>query len=310
MKKGIFIYIVFLVTVCISFISYKSWQNENINKTFYAVDTVYLREEPTVYSKIIGVLSYGDKLKLETYTDEWSNVKYNDKIGYVPSDFISNRKLPDKMEVPVVSTRKLDSSKPMVALTFDDGPKPESTPRILETLEKYNCVATFFDVGSRMSQYPEITQREEAIGCEVGSHTYSHSQLSITGKNYILKEIQLSEDIYRKTLGHNFTLVRTPYGEKNNTIILNINYPMIYWDIDTRDWENKNKDAILEKINQAGNLNGKIILMHSSYPTTADAVDELIPNLLEQGYQLVTISELAKYKNVKLETHTFYSIFQ
>lgn len=282
---------------------------KEVNETVYAITTVHLRESDSLEGKILATLTLGESIKRTGIGNNgWSKVDYNGKIGYISTEYISKDKPPEQVTISldVNSERKIDSSKPMVALTFDDGPNPNTTPRILDTLEKYKCVATFFDLGTCMSKYPNITKREESIGCEVGSHTYEHKNLDNLSKEQILEDIKKAEDIYKQTLGHDLKLVRPPYGNANSNVKLTLNYPLINWDVDTKDWKNKNKADILKQIKDVGNLNGRIVLMHSIYNATADAVEELVPQLLKDGYQLVTVSELAKYKNVPLKTHTAY----
>ncbi len=280
-----------------------------VDEKVYAITTVHIREKDDTKSTILATVNLGDVLqRVAVGSNGWSKIKYNNVVGYISTQYISKEKPPEKekVDIKINTERKIDPSKPMVALTFDDGPNPNSTPRILDALEKNKCVATFFDLGTCMSKYPDITKREEAIGCEVGSHTYGHKNLDNLSKEQILEDIKNAEIVYKNTLGHDLTLVRPPYGNANSTVKLALNYPLINWDVDTEDWKSKNKDSIIDQVNKTENLDGRIILMHSIYNSTADAVEELIPQLLNEGYQLVTISELAKYKNIELKTHTAY----
>ncbi len=280
-----------------------------VDEKVYAITTVHIREKDDTESNILATVNLGDNLqRVAVGSNGWSKIKYNNVVGYISTQYISEEKPPEKekVDIEINTERKIDPSKPMVALTFDDGPNPNSTPRILDALEKNKCVATFFDLGTCMSNYPDITKREEAIGCEVGSHTYGHKNLDNLSKEQILEDIKNAEIVYKNTLGHDLTLVRPPYGNANSIVKLTLNYPLINWDVDTLDWKSKNKDSIIAEVKKVGNLDGRIILMHSIYNSTADAVEELIPQLLNEGYQLVTISELAKYKNIELKTHTAY----
>ncbi len=282
---------------------------KDVNETVYAIAKVHIRKKDNVNSKILATLKTGDTVKRIGIGDNgWSKIEYNNKEGYIYTQYISTEKPPEAQEIDlnIDPNRKIDSSKPMLALTFDDGPNPNSTPKILATLEKYNCVATFFDLGIYMESYPEITQKEEAIGCEVGSHTYAHKNLDNLSKDQILEDIKKAEKVYKSTLGHDLTMIRPPYGNANSTVRLTLNYPLINWDVDTEDWKSKDKKSILAQIKKVGNLDGRIVLMHSIYDSTADAIEELIPQLLKEGYQLVTVSELANYKGVELKTHTSY----
>ena len=287
-----------------------------VNETVYAIATVNVRDRDTKYANKIGSLNYGDGVnRIGIGKHGWSKIKYNKNIAYVSSEYLSKDK-PKPIEhhdvdIEVSKNRKIDPNKPMVALTFDDGPNPVATPRILDTLEKHKVVATFFDLGTCMRSYPNITKREKAIGCEVGSHTYSHKNLNNLTEKEIQDDINAALSIYKNTLGEDLKLVRPPYGNANNKVKATLDdYALINWDVDTLDWQNKNADSILKEIRNYKSLDGRIILMHSIYGTTADAVEILVPELINKGYQLVTVSEMAKYKGYKLQTGTIYYDFR
>jgi len=199
----------------------------------------------------------------------------------------------------------------MVALTFDDGPNPISTVRILDTLEQYQVVATFFDLGKLAEKYPEVVQREEAIGCEVGCHSYQHGNLIKMSEEEIKQDLEKAENAFMTVLGHKPNLYRPPYGNINITVKESLDYPLITWNVDSLDWKLRNKEKVLTQIRKTADLDGNIILMHSIYATTADAVEVLVPELIEKGYQLVTVSELAYYKKgVQLRTRYVYGSFR
>ncbi|KXL52031.1 peptidoglycan-N-acetylmuramic acid deacetylase PdaC [Anaerotignum neopropionicum] len=209
--------------------------------------------------------------------------------------------------------REIDPNKPMVALTFDDGPNPIQTGRILDALEENGVVATFFDLGKLVEAYPETVQRELALGCEVGSHSYSHKNFNTLSAKAIAEDVAKTAEAFRKTTGAEPTLFRPPYGNCNDFVKANIPLSMVTWSVDTLDWKSKNADAIMNVIRSEGSLDGKVILMHGIYETSAAATERLIPYLLERGYQLVTVSEILEYKHgVQPENGKFYgySYFQ
>lgn len=212
--------------------------------------------------------------------------------------------------LPTGKNRKIDLSKPMVALTFDDGPNGKATPKILDTLEKYGVVATFFDLGQNMANYPKVVKREETIGCEVESHTYAHKNLNKLTSAQIKADMEKAEKVYQNVLGHKPSLVRPPYGNANSTVKSTLKYPLINWDIDTLDWKSRNAESVLKEIHKYSDYDGRIILMHGIYNSTAEAVEKLVPELIDKGYQLVTVSEMAKYKNVTLKNGTVYLNFR
>lgn len=284
----------------------------DVNETVYATTNVNIRTFDNASCDKKGLLQ-SDKSITRTGigNNGWSRVIFNGEVTYVASNYLTTEKPPEKIPVKVpIKNRNIDPLKPMVALTFDDGPNGTATPKILDILEKYNIVATFFDLGTCMENYPNITKREEQIGCEVGTHTYSHQNLNKLSVEEIQNDISNASKIYEQTLGHKLYLVRPPYGNADITVRRTLKYPLIEWDVDSLDWKTKNKDKILAKINEISNFDGRIILMHSIYNSTAEAVEELVPQLLSEGYQLVTVSEMAKYKGIELRTSTIYYNFR
>ena len=283
-----------------------------VNEMVYATTNVNIRAFDNASCDKKGLLQSDEPItRIGIGDNGWSRVVFNENEAYVASNYLTNEKPPEKIAVEVpIKNRNIDSSKPMVALTFDDGPNGTATPKILDTLEKYNVVATFFDLGTCMEKYPNITKREEQIGCEVGTHTYSHQNLNKLSVEEIQNDISNASRIYEQTLGHKLYLVRPPYGNADITVRRTLKYPLIEWDVDSLDWKTKNKDKILAKINEISNFDGRVILMHSIYNSTAEAVEELVPQLISKGYQLVTVSEMAKYKGTTLKTSTIYYNFR
>lgn len=286
---------------------------KDVSETVYAEVNVHIRQVDNVQSEIKGSLAKGDSITRTGVGDDgWSKVTYNNETAYISSAYLTTTKSEEPKEetVHVDAQRNIDSSKPMVALTFDDGPNPNSTPRILSTLDKYNAVGTFFDLGTNMASYPKVTKQEEAMGCEVSSHTYGHKNLNTLSSAEIQADMSKAENIFVNTLGHKPNAIRPPYGNANSTVKSTLKYPLINWDIDTEDWKTRNADSIIEEVHKYSNLDGRVILMHSIYGTTADAVERLVPELIQNGYQLVTVSELAKYKGVDLQAGKLYYDFR
>lgn len=184
----------------------------------------------------------------------------------------------------------------MVALTFDDGPSPIATNRILDTLEKYGVVATFYDVGVRVAQHPEVVKREAASGSDVASHSYDHKDFAKMTPEQIQDDVKRTAEAFAAA-GVVPSSFRPPYGSTNATVEANIPMPIVTWSIDTLDWKSRDANAILNQVAAAGNLDGKVLLFHGIYDSTAEAIEILVPKLIEEGYQLVTISELITYRH-------------
>lgn len=199
----------------------------------------------------------------------------------------------DKIALDVV-----DPEKPMVALTYDDGPYPPTSTRILDCFEKYGEVATFFEVGKNVKAYPEIVARKESMGMEIGNHSWSHANLKLATDSEVASEIDKTNIALTEACGHPATVFRPPYGNTTAVVEKTAALPVILWSVDTLDWKSRDADKVfnvVKAIHKKGDLDGRVILMHSIYESTADATEMLVPWLKENGYQLVTVSELIKY---------------
>lgn len=202
---------------------------------------------------------------------------------------------------------KVDPNKPMIALTFDDGPSAH-TGRLLECLKNNRAKATFFVVGNSVSRYPEALKKADSMGCEIGNHTYSHPSLTGLSADGIRAQISSTDALVRKVTGHSTTLLRPPYGAYNATVASAAGLPMIMWDVDTRDWETLSAPRTIQHV-KAHAADGTIILMHDLHLSTVVAAETIIPWLRNQGYQMVTISEMAKYKKKNLRNGEVYRNF-
>ena len=193
--------------------------------------------------------------------------------------------------------RSVATSKKQIALTFDDGPHPTLTPRILEILAQYNIPATFFMVGQNVRNYPEAARAVIEAGHEVGNHTFSHPHISNLGEKAIFDEIGRCEDALEELCEYRPHLLRTPQGALTPSLekcLKDDDYILILWSLDTRDWEHKSTahlvKTVLENV-QAGD----IILMHDFIghnSKTPEALEKIIPALLAEGYEFVTVSAL------------------
>ncbi len=226
-------------------------------------------------------------------------------VGRPPEPTPEATPVPDETAAPF-PTFAVDPEKPMVALTFDDGPSKKTT-RILDVLEQHGARATFFVVGTQLEAYPEITQRAAAMGCEIGNHTYSHQNLTEISVDEIRTQIDSVNELVKQTTGRDIVLVRPPYGAgiKDETVTSTVEYPLIMWTIDTLDWSTRDTDSTLEAIRK-DIRDGSIVLMHDLYDPTAAAVEIIVPELVGQGYQLVTVSELFTAKEISLVPGKYY----
>lgn len=201
----------------------------------------------------------------------------------------------------------IDTSKPMVAITYDDGPS-SVTGKILDILEKNGAKATFFQIGNQVESYPEVEKRINSLGCELANHTWEHkwlSSLDVDGINY---QLDHTSDTVESITGRRPKLMRPPGGFYNETVQAEADMPMIYWSVDTEDWKTRDAkktiSAVLDHVKD-----GDIVLMHDLYEQTAEASETIIPELIKRGYQLVTVSELAQARGVSMENGKVYYSF-
>ncbi len=184
-----------------------------------------------------------------------------------------------------------------VALTFDDGPHPRYTPKILSLLKEYNITATFFIIGINAENYPEALKQIASSGCEIANHTFTHNNIRNMGEGEIEKEILRCEQTVYNITGIKTVLFRPPEGAcvlQAKNAVHTLDYNMILWSLDTMDWAHTPSNIIANEI--ISNIkDGDIILMHdyvSSPNTTIDALKIIVPCLLKAGYDFVTVSEL------------------
>lgn len=201
------------------------------------------------------------------------------------------------------SDPNIDASLPMMALTFDDGPKKVSL-NLLNILEQSQTKATFFWIGLEVERNPKIAVQFVEHGHEIGNHTFHHPDLSKMSQEEVLKEIQMCDDIIESVTGVKTTLMRPPYGLINHDDINQFDHKVIRWNVDTIDWQNLGKQEVLTPL--LTSVDGDIILMHDVFENTHLAVEPFIQNQLSVGVQLVTVSELIEHR--QLNTKTVYGV--
>ena len=232
--------------------------------------------------------------------DKARKTKYNS--GYrSPSLFGSGLRNPD-VNLPnafpsdvAVSHRRGRTDLPYIAMTFDDGPHPQNTPRLLDMLRERNIRATFYVVGRNVDLYPHIVRRIVAEGHEIGNHTWTHRNLTRLSNASVRSEMDRTRDVIVSVCGVQPRTMRPPYGALRESqrvwLQKEYGYPTIMWNVDPQDWMRPGVSVVTSRILDK-TRNGSIVLAHDLHKPTVDAMPETLDGLLQRGFQFVTVSQL------------------
>jgi len=199
-----------------------------------------------------------------------------------------------------------DSDKPVIALTFDDGPNMTTTVQILDKLEEYGVIASFFVVGREINDSTaEVIKRAFDMGCEIGNHSRSHSRMNTMEEDVITAQMEYTSDKIKEITGQAPAFFRPPYISMSALMHEVIDLPFI-GGLMANDWDGSTDaegraDRVLKQVKD-----GSIILLHdfTGNDMTVEALDIIIPALLEEGYKFVTVSDLFAIKEVTPEPHS------
>ena len=243
------------------------------------------------------------------YQNGWQEIDgqdyYFDENGYV----ITGWEEIDGKDCYFDENGVYDSTKtpPLIALTFDDGPGPY-TEKLLDCLEENNVKATFYMLGQNVEKYPDIVKRMKDLGMELANHTYDHKDLTKLTEDQISEEINKTSSLIQDAAGELPDTLRPPGGSYNTQVQELAGMPIVKWSIDTKDWKTKSEDQTYQCVMDNAE-DGSIVLMHDIHEWSVDAAIRLIPDLLEEGYKLVTVQELAEAKGITLEDGQIYEFF-
>ena len=202
--------------------------------------------------------------------------------------------------------------KKLVALTFDDGPGPY-TARLLDEMKKRDVKATFFVLGNRVGNYPELIKRMDEEGHAIGNHSYSHPNLTKLSYSAIKKNMNKTADKIEDLIGRRPDVMRCPGGACNSNVkkyAKEENIPIIYWGVDTRDWESRNVNAIMKKsFGKGGITDGSIVLMHDIHQPSVEAAIKMMDRLIDEGYTFVTVPELLMARHNEIEAGIVYYLW-
>ena len=216
--------------------------------------------------------------------------------------YVNATQLFREKELPIYCVK---TDKKQIALTFDGAWGNEDTATLLDILERQNVTATFFFTGGWISNFPEDVKTILAKGHEVGNHSENHKQMSTLSKEQCKEEIQIVHTKVKELTGLDMTVFRPPFGDYDDTVIEAANelgYHVIQWDVDSLDWKDYGCDSIIHTVTNHKHLgNGSIVLMHNGAKYTKDALEEMIIELKNQGYEFVKVSELIYTENYQMD---------
>ena len=239
-------------------------------------------------------------------------INYEVVSGYLNKDFFTsieeNKEYGDSVDID--NTNRIRDfeqfkDKKLVALTFDDGPAYSKTETLLEEFEKRNVRATFFLLGELALKQQDIVEKMYKFGHTIGSHTYDHKNLKKLDEEQLNYEINYTNGVLSNIIGEDIKYIRPPYGAYTKEILDSTNMSFILWSVDTEDWKLRDADKVAQYM--VDNISdGDIVLLHDIHQETIDGVIKGIDLLKEEGYEFVSLEELAYYRNVTLEANKVY----
>ncbi len=195
------------------------------------------------------------------------------------------------LEAHLAQLKQTPQIQQLLALTFDDGPDAQTTPKVLDILKKHNAKATFFLIGKLIAGKEGILKRMQAEGHQIANHTWNHPNLTKLSPAEVQAEIKETQSEIARVTGQEPSFFRPPYGAVNASVTEAAGLPSIAWSVDSKDWQSRHPQAILDEIKSQAHP-GAIVLLHDIHPSTVEALDGVLQHLTEQGYQLVTITDL------------------
>lgn len=226
-------------------------------------------------------------------------IAYDEISPFLNKEFIA---APAAEASAKLDSRKLDSSKKYVALTFDDGPNPATTSKILSILKEKGVFATFFMLGENVEKNEDLAKLVQSEGHEIASHSYSHPQLTTIEPEEVKDEDKRTDKAIYHATGQLPVYFRPPYGSIDKEISKLLNKPIIQWSVDSEDWKSKNTSAIVKQV-KTTTYDNSIILMHDIHQATANALAQVIDELQKQNYEIVPVSTLLENEATPLREY-------
>ena len=218
--------------------------------------------------------------------------------GPVPRNNVGSPSSNFSKDAGVTFSRVLVSGN-YIAITFDDGPHPQNTPRLLDILAARNVKATFYVIGRSVDLHPGVLRRTVAEGHEIGNHSHTHRLLSKLSESEVRQEMQRCQDAVGRAAGVRMRTMRPPYGgllqSQRELVHREFGYPTILWSVDPLDWKRPGPSVVTSRI-LSGTTAGGIVLAHDLHSQTVDAMPATLDGLLRRGFKFVTVSQLIAMK--------------
>lgn len=283
---------------------------------------LHLRKEPDKGAASLGRYPTGTQLAALADAGDFCRVRMKDgREGYMMKAYLDfPQGLPPREVVTPTPAptpdltrhnallRGIDPNRPMVALTFDDGPQP-SSEKVLAALDRFGARATFFILGKNIAGNEETLRRIAQSGHELGTHSWSHPNFTKVSASVVESQTRRTMDKVFEVTGLTPRIMRPPYGATNRISrrpLARMGLPIILWRVDSLDWKTRSASQIVSTVREKVS-NGAIVLMHDVWESTALALETLLPELAEKGYQFVTVSELFSFRNEPVKAGWEYS---
>lgn len=260
----------------------------------FSTDHIESQKRTELKGILTDGLAFADQ---ELIINQKIHLPYQKLYDIINATYLSETLKNDYDHYMAQKKKQLEGQK-QVALTFDDGPDPRTTPQVLDMLKKYHAKATFFMLGGKISGNESLVKRIADEGNEVGNHSFDHSNFTKLSHEQIVSQIESTNSLIEKACGKKPFYFRPPYGATDERVKQAVGMSQLLWTVDTKDWENHNTAAIMTNIKNQLRPNG-IILMHDIHQTSVNALPTVLDYLVNQGYHFVTVSQLMASQNIQ-----------
>ena len=250
-----------------------------------------------------GINFYFTKELLDANSYSSVMLNYEDVKPYL-SDSVLKVVDSEYVRPEAINVRYIDPTKPMVAITFDDGPTTSTSVDVANYFDSKDSRLTFFWLGSRIENNKEIVKNISDEGHEIANHSYDHSNFNSLSDDELMRQTEGVNKMIQEITNQDRVLIRAPYGAANADVRSKVKSPLIMWGVDTNDWQSRNQEAVYNHMSEYV-YDGSVVLLHDLYETSVSAAKQFLDANVDK-YQFVTVSELFNYRGIPLEDGKFY----